>query len=79
MGDSHLFKPLPLKLLGMLQRFLQGPQHQGQRRPEFVADIGEEGGFGAIDFGERFGAAAFLLISLGVGNRRSDLPGDQLR
>ena len=61
------------------QRLLERPQHQRQRRAEFVADIGEECGLGAIDLGERLGAVALRFIGFGVGDRRGDLAGDQIR
>ena len=79
MGDRHLARAARRQAARRsLQRVLERPQHQGQRRAEFVADIGEERGLGAIDFGQRFGAAALLLIGLGVGDRRGDLAGDQV-
>ena len=57
----------------LVQRVLERTDHQCQRRAEFVTDIGEEGRLGSIDLGQRLGAAAFLLIGLGVGDGRRDL------
>ncbi len=59
------------------QHLLQGGQHQGQRRAELVADIGEEGGLGAVDLGQRFGALALLLIGLGIADPGRDLAGQE--
>ena len=42
-----------------------------------MADVGEERGLGPIDLGERLGAAAFLFVGFGIGDRRGDLAGDQ--
>ena len=53
-------------------------EHESERGAEFVADVGEEDGLGAVELGERFGAAAFLLVGAGVGERGGDLAGDQL-
>ncbi len=40
----------------LVQRILERPQHQGERGAELVADVGEEGGLGAVDLGQRLGA-----------------------
>ncbi len=60
------------------QRLLERPEHQGQRRAELVADIGEERRLGAVELGERFGALALLLIGRGIGDPRRDLSGHQI-
>ena len=63
--------------LGLGQHVLERTEHQGQRRAELVADVGEERGLGAIDFGQRFGATALLLVGLRVGDAGGDLAGDE--
>ena len=78
MRDRHFFKPFCRQFFRMPQRVFQRTQHQGERRAEFMADVGEKGGLGAIDLSQRFGAAAFLLVRLRVGDCRADLSGDQL-
>ena len=60
------------------EQFFERTQHQGQRGAEFVADVGEERGLGAIEFRERLGAPPLFLIGMGVADRRADLPGDQI-
>ena len=62
-------------LRGFVEQVLEGAEHQRQGRAEFVADVGEEGSLGAVDLRQRFGAPAFLLVGLGVGDRRGDLSG----
>ena len=70
--------------VGGRQRFrlgesvLRRPQHQGQRRPELVADVAEERRLGAIDLRQRLGAGPGLGQRAGVGDGRGDLAGDQL-
>src|SRR5690348_6791388 len=44
-----------------------------------MADIGEEGGLGTVNFGERFGALAFLLKCPRICNGCSNLPGHELQ
>ena len=53
------------------------PEHERERRAELVAHVGEELRLGAIQLGERFGAAAFLLIRLRVAERDGDLRGEE--
>ena len=55
-----------------------GPSMQRQRRAELVADVAEEGRLGAVELGQRLGARALLLVGLGVGQGRGDLPGDEV-
>ena len=64
--------------VGLGQHLLERAQHQGERRAELVADVGEEGGLGAVDLGQRLGAPALLFVGLGVGDRRGDLAGDEV-
>ena len=61
------------------QYFLEGAEHEGQGRAEFVRNIGEEGCFGAVELGEGLGALALLLVSLGVRQGGGDLAGDELQ
>ena len=48
-------------------------EQQRQRRAELVADVAEERRLGAIDLGERLGAAPFLLVGVDVGQAGGDL------
>src|SRR5256714_9701206 len=57
------------RVLALSQRVFQGPEHQGQRGTEFMTDIGEELGFGSVDFRQRFRAPALFLISARVRHR----------
>ena len=59
-------------------RFVERTEHQRQRRAELVADVAEEGRLGAIDLRERLGAAALLLVGVGVGQTGGDLADEQL-
>ena len=57
---------------------LERAEQQRQRRAELVADVGEERRLGAIDLGERLGAAALLLVGAHVGEAGGDLAGEEL-
>ena len=59
------------------QRVLHGTQQKRQRRPEFVADVAEEGGLRSIELGQRFRSLSFLLDGARVRDRRAELRGDQ--
>jgi hypothetical protein len=56
---------------------LQRPQDQRQRRAEFVADVGEERGLGAVQLRQRLGAAARFGVGVGAGDAGGDLAGDE--
>ena len=60
------------------QYFLERAEHQRQRRAKLMAHVGEERGLGAIDFRQRFGAAALLLVGFGVGDGGGDLARDEI-
>ena len=63
--------------LASKQEILQRAQHQGQRGPEFVADVGEESGLGPVELREaRCGGAPAHRRRRW--RRRPDLTGDQL-
>ncbi|GAB2177791.1 hypothetical protein DLREEDagr8_33490 [Dongia sp. agr-C8] len=49
----------------------------GRRSTATAASASPERRLGAVDLGERLGAAALLLVGLGVGDGAGDLPGDQ--
>ena len=51
-----------------LEGFFQRPEHQRERRAEFVANVAEKQGFRAVDFPQGFGAAALLLEGPDVGD-----------
>src|SRR5215468_1208130 len=42
-----------------------------------MRDVREKGGLGAVDFGQGFGALAFLFVSAGVGDGRGDVAGGE--
>ena len=56
------------------QHLFQRSEHQGQRRAELVADVGEELRLGAVEFGQGLGPAPLRLVGAGVAQGRGDLP-----
>ncbi len=60
------------------QQIFDRPQHERQRSSEFMADIAEERGFGAIDLSQSCETFPLFLGSAHVLNSRSDLAGDQV-
>ena len=62
----------------VLLRLLYRTQQQRERGPEFMRDVGEEGGLRAINFRQCLGARAFGLIRLRIGNRTGELPDNQV-
>jgi hypothetical protein len=54
-------------------RFLDRTQHERQWRRRSMADIGEEGRLGAVEFGESLGAQFRCLECLRIAERQSDL------
>ena len=66
------------RLRAVVERILERSQHQGQRRAELVADVGEERRLGAIELGQRLGPPPLLLVGLRIGDRGGDLAGDQV-
>ncbi len=60
------------------QQILQGPEQQGQRGAELVADVAEEDGLGAIERGKRFGAGLGVLVGLRVAECGGNLRADQV-
>ena len=54
------------QLVGVGQGVFHRPQHQGQWGAEFMADVGEEGRLGAVEFGQCLGASSLVLIRAGV-------------
>ncbi len=60
------------------EHILQRAEHQGQRCAKLMTDVREEGGLRAIDFRQRLGAPALLLIGVGVGETGGDLAGDEI-
>ncbi len=55
------------------QHLLEGAEHQGERRTELMADIGEERGLGPVELGQGLGAPALFLVGVGAGNGGRDL------
>jgi hypothetical protein len=65
--------------VGALCEFVfEWAEHEGEWGAKFVADVGEKGGLGAVDFREGFGAFAFLLIRAGVGDGGGDVSDEQI-
>ncbi len=54
------------------QRIVERAQDQRQRRTKFMRDVREERGLGAVDLGQFFGAALFLLVGDDVAHRSID-------
>ena len=63
---------------GAGQGVLDRAEHQRQRGAELVADVGEEGGLGPVEFGQRLGPLPLLLVGPGVGDGGGDLAGQQV-
>ena len=63
---------------GVGEGVLQGPEHEGERRAELVADIGEEGRLGPVQFGEPLGALLLLLQGPHAHHVRGHLAREQL-
>ena len=53
-------------------------QHQGERRPELVADVAEERRLGPIDLRQGLGPPALFLVGTGAGDGGGDLGRGQL-
>src|SRR5690348_2918479 len=66
-------------LMGTREHFLESAEHERQGSSKFMRYVREERGFGAIEFRERFGSFALLLISLSVGDGRGNVSGNQLQ
>jgi len=60
------------------EKIFDGAEHEREGRAEFVADVAEEGGLGAVDFGEAFEAFAFGGCRFGALNRGRKLVGDEI-
>ena len=58
------------------EQIFQRPQHQRQRGPELVADIGEEDCLCVVDFSQGLRPAAFLRVGPGVIEAGRDLSGE---
>ena len=56
-----------------MQLFLERPEHEGERRAEFMADVAEEGGFRPIQFSQGLGPALLGLISPGIVDGDGDM------
>ena len=62
---------------GVVEGVFDRPEHQRQRRPEFMTDVGEEQSLGPINFSQSLGAAPLFLIGLGVCDACADFAGRQ--
>ena len=63
---------------GIVQRVLDRPEHQRQRRAEFVTDVGEEQRLRPVDLRQRIGAPALFLESARAGEAGGDLARQKL-
>src|SRR5262249_49083134 len=61
------------------QHFLEWTEHQRERSTKLVADVTEERGLGAIDFGQRVRALPLLLVGASVGQSDRNLFGDPMQ
>jgi len=61
-----------------IERFLQRPEHERERRAELVAHVRKKASLGPIELGERLGAALLFLERTSVADRRRDLCRQQL-
>ena len=59
------------------QGFLGRPQHERERRAEFVADVAEEHGLRSIELRQPFGARPLGFVGAGVHECRANLVGDE--
>ena len=72
---------LPAGVLGDRGRgaqLVQRPEQEGERGPELVADVVEEGGLGSVELGKRLGPSLLLLEGPGGLERRGQRSSDQL-
>ena len=69
-------KAVGSNLTGRLrQHLLQRAQHQGQRRPELVADVGKEQRLGTVDLSQRLSTTPLVFVRLCVGETSGYFPG----
>src|SRR6185312_15651446 len=68
---SDRWSALPV-VPGLLEQALQRPEHERQRRPEFMADVAEERALRAVELGEGLGPALFVFVAAGVVDRGAD-------
>ena len=63
MCDDQLFMLVGAQTLSALRQYLfERAQHEGERRPEFVAHVGEETRLGAVQFSQSLSASALSLV-----------------
>ena len=60
------------------EHVFERPQHERERGPELVAHVAEELRLGPIERGQRVGPLALLHVSVGVGQDRRDLTGQDV-
>lgn len=58
-------------------QFLQRSHDQGERRPELMADVGEEGGLGPVQLGQLLGPPLLELVRHSPVDQARGLLGDQ--
>ena len=59
------------------QRVFRGPKDEGERSPELVADVAEEGCLGAVELGKLLAAQACFLVSACIVDGGHHLGGGQ--
>ena len=65
------------RVLGVGQRILGWSEEQRQRRPQLVADVGEERGLGPVELGQLLCPPALRRVGAGAGDAGGQLGGDQ--
>ena len=66
------------RLGGVVEDVADRAEQQRQRRPQLVADVGEEGGLGAVELGEGLRPPPLGLEGPDVDHRAGELAGHQL-
>src|ERR1041385_6038108 len=61
------------------QSLLNRSKQQRQRCAKFMTDVGEEGGFGPVNFGQSLSPFLFFLIGPGICNCRGNLRRDKIQ
>jgi hypothetical protein len=60
------------------EHLLQRAKHQGERGPEFMADVREKNRFCAIQFRECFSPPPLIFIRFGIADHSRNLTGNKI-